>query len=103
VLTTRELNTPEGPEINFSDEPTGIAIGRYADLYEGRVWVVGGGKVITEGMLQGAIDVLEMYVMPVVLGSGVPLFSSPYDGRLDLADTETFSNGVVKLIYSTTQ
>jgi dihydrofolate reductase len=102
VLTTRELRAPEGPEISYSDEPTGIAIRRYADLYDDRVWVVGGGKVITEGLLQGAIDVLEMYVMPVVLGSGVPLFSSPYDGRLDLANTEAFSNGVVKLVYSTT-
>lgn len=103
VLTTRKLDTPEEPEISFSDEPTGTAIRRYADLYDGRVWVVGGGKVITEGLVQGAIDILEMYVMPVVLGSGVPLFSSPYNGRLDLADTEAFSNGVVKLVYSTTE
>jgi dihydrofolate reductase len=101
VLTTRRLSTPEGPEIDFSDEPTGIAIRRYAGLHDGRVWVVGGGKVITEGLLQGAIDVLEMYVMPIVLGSGVPLFSSPYTSRLDLTDTAAFSNGVVKLVYCT--
>ena len=103
VLTTRKLGTPEEPEISFSDEPTGTAIRRYADPYDGRVWVVGGGKVITEGLVQGAIDILEMYVMPVVLGSGVPLFSSPYNGRLDLTDTEAFSNDVVKLVYSTTE
>jgi dihydrofolate reductase len=54
-------------------------------------------------LLQGAIDVLEMYVMPVVLGSGVPLFSAPYNSPLDLVDTAAFSNGVVKLVYSTTE
>jgi dihydrofolate reductase len=103
VLTTRKLDTPESAEISFSDEPTGIAIRRYADVHDGRVWAVGGGKVITEGLIQGAIDVLEIYVMPVVLGSGVPLFSSPYNSRLDLVDTAAFSNGVVKLVYSTTE
>jgi dihydrofolate reductase len=103
VLTTRNLDTPESAEISFSDEPTGTAIRQYADAYDGRVWVVGGGKVITEGLLQGAIDVLEIFVMPVVLGSGVPLFSAPYNSPLDLVDTAAFSNGVVKLVYSTTE
>ena len=102
VLTTRDLSTPEGPTISFSQEPTGHAIRDYAGAFEQRVWVVGGGKVITEGLREGAVDVLEMYVMPVALGSGMPLFASPYDGRLDLAESQTFSNSVVKLVYSTT-
>lgn len=102
VLTTRDLITPEGPTISFSKEPTGLAIRNYARTFERRIWIVGGGKVITEGLREGAVDVLEVYVMPVALGSGVPLFASPYSGRLDLAESQTFSNGVVKLVYSTT-
>ena len=76
VLTTRSLDTPVGPAISFSAEPTGAAIRAYADSFDRRVWVVGGGEVITEGLIQGSIDVLEAYVMPVALGSGVPLFAS---------------------------
>lgn len=102
VLTTRTLDTPDGPSITFSTEPTGTAIRNFARSYDRRVWVVGGGNVITEGLLQGAIDTLELYVMPIVLGSGVPLFTSEYGGRLELAESKTFSNGVVKLVYSTT-
>lgn len=102
VLTTRDLETPEGPTISFSEEPTGEAIRDYARTFERRLWVVGGGRVITEGLCDGAIDVLEMFVMPVALGSGVPLFVSPYNGRLDLAESQAFSNGVVRLVYSTT-
>jgi hypothetical protein len=40
-------------------------------------------------------------VMPVALGQGVPLFTEPCEGPLTLIDTQAFSNGVVKLVYST--
>ena len=102
VLTTRGLNTPPGATITFTADATGSAIRGYASRFEQRIWVVGGGRVITDGLSQGAIDVLEMYVMPVALGTGVPLFTTEYMGRLELADIERFSNGVVKLVYSTT-
>jgi dihydrofolate reductase len=102
VLTTRSLDTPDGPEISFSAEPTGRAIRDYAGSFDRRVWVVGGGNVITAGLFEGAVDILEMYVMPIALGSGVPLFTSPYSGRLDLSESQRFSNGVVKLVYTTT-
>jgi dihydrofolate reductase len=63
--------------------------------------VVGGGEVILDGLRDGAIDTLEMYVMPVVLGSGVPLFPGVYDGPLTLQESEAYGNGVVKLVYAT--
>lgn len=101
VLSTRSLDTPEGPIITFSTEPTGRAIRDYARGFDRRVWVVGGGKVITEGLLQEAIDTLELYVMPIALGSGIPLFASAYNGHLDLVESQAFTNGVIRLVYST--
>jgi dihydrofolate reductase len=101
VLTTRDLDTPQGATISFSAEPTGQAIRDYAMAFEQRIWVVGGGKVITDGIQQGAIDTLEMYLMPVVLGSGVALFTETLDGPLALTSSDTFTNGVVRLVYST--
>lgn len=102
VLTHRALDTPDGVDITFSSAPTGEAIRTYAATADKRLWVVGGGKVILDGLREGAIDVLELYVMPVVLGSGVPLFPGSYDGPLDLTESHAFTNGVVKLVYSTT-
>lgn len=101
VLTSRELASVEGAEITFSAEPTGRALRSYSETVEGRLWVVGGGEVILEGLKDGAIDVLELYVMPIALGSGVALFPGPYDGPLELVDNATFSNGAVKLVYRT--
>jgi len=101
VLTTRTLEIPEGAEITFSSKATGEAIAACAKGVTSRLWVVGGGDVISAGLAEGAIDTLELYVMPVVLGSGVPLFTEAYCGPLDLAENVAFSNGVVKLLYST--
>jgi dihydrofolate reductase len=101
VLTTRDLATPEEATISFSAAPTGEAIRTYAMAFERRIWVVGGGKVITAALLAGAVDILEMYVMPIALGSGVPLFEEPYTGRLDLREARSFTNGVVRLEYLT--
>lgn len=101
VLTSRKLEIADGADITFSSSRTGAAIRNYADSVEGRVWVVGGGKVILDGLREGGIDTLELYVMPVALGAGVPLFPGAYDGPLTLEESHAFSNGVVKLVYST--
>lgn len=101
VLTSRNLAIIEEAEIAFSSAATGLAIRSYAAQVEGRVWIVGGGQVITDGLRDGAIDLLEVYVMPIALGSGVPLFTEAYSGPLDLLESASFTNGVVKLLYST--
>lgn len=100
VLTSRELDVAEGATIEFSNARTADAIRRYAPITDKRLWIVGGGDVITSGLAQGAIDVLELYVMPVVLGSGVPLFTAPLGDPFRLTESRSFSNGVVRLVYA---
>ena len=99
VLTSRDLNVAEGATITFSSEPTGNVIRSYADTTSDRVWVVGGGTVITDGLVGGAIDTLDLYVMPQILGRGIPLFTEAYEGTLEVVESTSFSNGVVRLVY----
>ncbi|RLE16817.1 MAG: dihydrofolate reductase [Actinobacteria bacterium] len=101
VLTSRDLPVAEGATIDFSSERTGEAIRSYSSVTEKRVWVVGGGKVVTAALQSGAIDTLELYLMPVALGRGVPLFTEPCEGPLTLVESQAFSNGVVKLLDTT--
>jgi dihydrofolate reductase len=67
-----------------------------------------GGDIVLSGvnlastfMRQGLIDEFQIFVNPVVLGQGRPLFEAP-DVRLNLnlEGTRTFGNGVVSLRYS---
>ena len=67
---------------------------------EGDCWLIGGGRTIREFERLGAIDEYEVFVMPVWLGDGVPLFPAPFPaGGLELRDVTAWENGVVRLLY----
>jgi dihydrofolate reductase len=61
---------------------------------------LGGADLAAAFMRHDLIDEYRLYVHPVVIGRGKPLFP-PSDTRinLELAETRTFSNGVVLLHY----
>jgi dihydrofolate reductase len=100
VLTTRTgLTVPEGANITFAATPTAEAIRSFSSVTPKRLWVFGGGQVVTEGLLGGVIDTLDITVMPEALGSGIPLFTEPYEGPMNLVDTTAYSNGAVRLVY----
>jgi len=60
--------------------------------------VVGGADLAAAVRAHGLIDEYRIYVHPVLLGRGRPLFQ-PSDSttRLHLAETRAFGNGVVLL------
>lgn len=100
VLTSRDLPVAEGATIEFSSAPVGEAINALAGETDKKVWIVGGGKTITAGLEAGAIDELELYIMPTALGDGIPLFTRAFSGPLTLTEARSYSNGVVRLHYS---
>ena len=52
---------------------------------EGDCWLIGGGLTIREFERLGVIDEYEVFVMPTLLGEGIPLFPSPFpSGSLQL-------------------
>ncbi|MEO3857154.1 dihydrofolate reductase family protein [Acrocarpospora sp. B8E8] len=61
---------------------------------------IGGAKLAAEFMRHDLIDEYWLYVHPIVLGQGTPLFQVP-EARLNLrlTDTRAFRNGVVLLRY----
>ena len=75
-----------------------------ADELEGRgyrrVWIEGGGQVVRSMIAIGKLDVLEMAVVPVILGDGVPLFpQGTGELKLRLARCETKAKGALHLVY----
>ena len=67
-----------------------------------RAWLVGGGALAGSFQQAGLITEYIVSVIPVVLGSGVPLFGGANGGqqRLRLRETTTYPDGVCQLRYT---
>jgi dihydrofolate reductase len=102
VLTTRtDLPAPDGADIRFAALPTATAIRSFSAETPKRLWVFGGGKVVTDGLIGGAINTLDITLMPEALGGGIPLFADAYDGPMRLVESVPYPNGAFRLVYDT--
>ena len=65
------------------------------------IWLFGGGTLCRLLLDAGLVDTVEVAVMPVLLGSGVPLVSPGGRTKLVLSDQKTLpGSGIVALSYS---
>ena len=64
------------------------------------IWLVGGGQINTHLLNNDLIDKLIITVIPLILGSGIPLFAgnSPTK-KFRLTSSRSFPNGFVQLVY----
>lgn len=70
----------------------------------GRDLEVGGAELASALMRAGLIDEYRIFVQPVILGAGTPMFPAlDEDIQLRLAETHTFHSGVVYLRYQSAQ
>jgi dihydrofolate reductase len=101
VLTSRELPVAEGADIRFHNGPVAeIHPEMVAATGDRDLWVVGGGPVASDLVDAGLLDELFVTIVPIVLGSGKPLFSAPIETGMTLLGTRIFENGMVELRYS---
>jgi dihydrofolate reductase len=64
------------------------------------IWLFGGSELFSAFLDAGYIDTVEVSVIPVMLGSGVPLMGLPYHPtRLKLSDSKIYRSGRISLCY----
>ena len=64
------------------------------------IWLVGGGELARAFFEKNLIDELDLFVHPVLLGSGIPLFVfRTGDLKLRLLRCQSWDNGLVELHY----
>lgn len=67
--------------------------------YEGRAYV-DGGETVRSSLKEGLVDDLTLSVVPIILGSGIPLFASGLpELSLELAESRSFPSGLVQSRY----
>ena len=68
--------------------------------HSGTVWLVGGANLADQFRQVGLIDEYRVFVIPTILGQGIPLFGgSGLHTLLELESAETYPDGVVQLRY----
>lgn len=66
----------------------------------GRIWMFGGGALARQFMEAGLLDTVEVGIIPVVLGSGIPAFGGAQPDRwLDLEFAKGLKNGAIHARY----
>jgi dihydrofolate reductase len=64
------------------------------------IWLFGGGVLFASLLEAGVVDGVEVALVPILLGQGLPLLPSvPHRTRLVLTNTQTYSSGIVLLTY----
>jgi dihydrofolate reductase len=100
VLTGKNnLPVPDDANITFRAAPTADAVREFSLVTPKRLWVFGGGNVITAALLGGAVDVLDITVVPEALGAGIPLFTNAFMGPMQLVESVPSPNGAIRLVY----
>jgi len=103
VVTSRRLPVPDGADVRLrAGSDLGAVVAEARTAAEGRaVWLVGGGALARSMLDVGVVDTLDLALMPVLLGDGIPLFVSGLRPHgLVLRESRTHADGVVQLRYS---
>jgi dihydrofolate reductase len=101
VVFSRTLPAATHPGVRIvNDDPREVVATLKAK--PGRdIWLYGGGGLFCSLLDAGLVDTVEVAVVPVLLGAGIPLLPSGATTKLTLADHRTLpASGIVALSYS---
>jgi dihydrofolate reductase len=89
---------PATEQVRFVREDVAAFVQRLKQEPGQDIWLIGGGQVNTLLLNAGLIDELIITYVPVILGSGIPLFAAGAQERqLQVLGSKNFPNGFVQL------
>ena len=62
------------------------------------IWLVGGGQVNTLLLINDLIDKIILFLVPIILGEGIPLFQGhSKEAKFDLESSRSYESGLIQL------
>jgi dihydrofolate reductase len=97
-VLTHEPPDPPDPAVTFLAGDIGEAVATALRAAGGKNLEILGADVAGQCLQRGLVDEIMVYVLPVLLGDGTPLFSSPGLARVDLEPLESTRSGGVTIL-----
>jgi dihydrofolate reductase len=103
IVFSRTLRQEDYPNITVVSENPERALADLRSKPGKDIWLFGGGSLFRSLLEAGLVDAVEVSVIPVLLGGGIPVFPpkpSSERFRLRLAGSRTYKTGIVSLEYT---
>ncbi len=100
-VISRTLGPADCPDATVSDDPAAV-VGQLKAAPGKDIWLFGGGVLFRNMLELGLVDGVEVAVVPIVLGGGIPFLPGPAPAtRLRLESHVVYpKSGIVKLGYA---
>ena len=98
VFTKNAQRYTNTENIHFiSDDP--VLLAKKLKTKEGKnIFLVGGGVLIAQLLEHGLIDEIILFIVPIVLGKGIPLFKGiTHHAEFSTVSTRKFDDGMIEL------
>lgn len=97
---SRTLNPTDHPAVTVVSIDVGRTVAELRTQSGRDIWLFGGGNLFASLLAADLVDQVEVALMPVLLGQGIPLLGAGAPRtRLTLARSDSSNVGVVNLAY----
>ena len=101
IVISRTLRQHDHPDVTIVAGGLKRTLTRLKEQPGKDIWLFGGGLLFRSLLELGLVDTVEVAVMPVLLGAGIPLLpTSSTRARLKLTGHKVYKSGIVGLEYS---
>ncbi len=101
IVVSKTLNAEEYSNVKIISDDLQSNISELKAGSGKDIWLFGGGSLFQSLLDLGLVDLVEVAIVPVILGTGIPFIASPAAGaRLELLKHSLFEkSGIVLLEY----
>jgi dihydrofolate reductase len=100
IVFSRTMKPEDHPEVTLVSELSADWVETLKNKSGKDIWLFGGSGLFRAFLDAGCVDTVEVMVIPVLLGGGVPLLPPPYSPtQLRLLTHRTYRSGRVSLTY----
>jgi dihydrofolate reductase len=99
---SRTLRPSDHPQVTIvSDRVEETVTALRGEESDKDIWLFGGGELFRSLLDMGLVDTVEVAIIPVLLGQGIPLLPSPAkQAKLKLTGHRVYGTGIVLLEYA---